>query len=814
MAEPQTRAVNHFPILCSKMLTAAEAADAADTTTIFTIDDNGRYQPGGAPFADNSHFYYFIAARDLLGRSGQPSPGTLVTIFDRLPPNPPRHTRVRTVASYNGTVRDQRFLVEWDLPDLPPGEMVSQWYVYRWRTPNEIPAKSRQLDPVTGKPERNLVAILPGGTLAFTDDGTILPPAWAIVDEPAPDAADSSKTYYYTVRAADVSVAANLSGNSAPAWGVLRDRSGPGATNGSVAVTVFEPHVTFTSFTQTVSDGLTKDRGHFLLTCESGVPRGLDWAEFRYFSIGANPQPIVLGRVHFTKNAAGDLVAALRKTVFDIPFESQLECRVGTTAGVVSPWVGAGVTPAPEAGKFILATWDAELLKGTIAGSRHEASNPLNGAATNVTGTFTPPGDAKTYQVYRRVNDGAQALITQGKITTSPTTWTDSAPLASCATAEYFVQTLDANSNASSLVTQGTPIIMVAALPTPMLEPITSSGSLLNSKMRVKWFCSTAGVERFELWVARKSGNPSSSNGSGLSADLASHPNMDTSLAETAGLDFAVFQTGLTRLMSSDGTPEFEALLPVSASDTYTVEVRAVGFGEFSARAVGAFSNIETSTFSLRAIELNAALPIPWPDRQLPPRADFATGIAATFLNTAQLAPWKGIGVRIGEYGDISHNANDTAFPSDTPGGGVNFEITSHRPVGYYLYTNDAVAIAEPLETIPGLILPAMLYRVQVANANFPNVPGDIVQVSPLMEVIAYLNRNALNIAVTDPFVAVLHKFSTDLPRSFALSDHDVLLLDRQPVIKGARYKYLLVRFTPGREIERVIVTNTVDVPL
>ena len=59
----------------------------------------------------------------------------------------------------------------------------------------------------------------------------------------------------------------------------------------------------------------------------------------------------------------------------------------------------------------------------------------------------------------------------------------------------------------------------------------------------------------------------------------------------------------------------------------------------------------------------------------------------------------------------------------------------------------------------------------------------------------------------------MLHKNNTDLPRTAANLDHDILLLDRQPIIKGARYKYLLVRFTPGKEIERVIVTNTVDVP-
>ena len=66
---------------------------------------------------------------------------------------------------------------------------------------------------------------------------------------------------------------------------------------------------------------------------------------------------------------------------------------------------------------------------------------------------------------------------------------------------------------------------------------------------------------------------------------------------------------------------------------------------------------------------------------------------------------------------------------------------------------------------------------------------------------------------VTDPFIAILSSTVTGLPRTITDSVQDILLMDRQPVIKGARYKYLLVRFGPNKEIERVIVTNTVDVP-
>ena len=64
-----------------------------------------------------------------------------------------------------------------------------------------------------------------------------------------------------------------------------------------------------------------------------------------------------------------------------------------------------------------------------------------------------------------------------------------------------------------------------------------------------------------------------------------------------------------------------------------------------------------------------------------------------------------------------------------------------------------------------------------------------------------------------DPFLLPMHMDDTGLARTLPGSDHDMMLLDRQPVIKGAKYKYLLVRFGTNKEIERVIVTNEVQVP-
>ena len=66
---------------------------------------------------------------------------------------------------------------------------------------------------------------------------------------------------------------------------------------------------------------------------------------------------------------------------------------------------------------------------------------------------------------------------------------------------------------------------------------------------------------------------------------------------------------------------------------------------------------------------------------------------------------------------------------------------------------------------------------------------------------------------ITDPWISILHESDSPLTGTSPNFDHDIFLMDRQPVLKGARYKYLLVRFSPSKEIERVIVTNTVDVP-
>ncbi|MEQ1731764.1 MAG: hypothetical protein ABL982_25610, partial [Vicinamibacterales bacterium] len=562
----------------------------------------------------------------------------------------------------------------------------------------------------------------------------------------------------------------------------MRDREGPAGAAGGLNLRCYNPALTFGDFIQVPKTGLTNDQGNFLFTCASTLPRGLDWAEFQIgTSVG---QRMDMGRTYFSKNSAGNLVAALRKTIPTYLGDSTAWCRVGTKSGLISDWVSSGQTnsPAPQNDKYILALWNVALnglaVDGLLCGWKHDAVDPTTGGTTDVTGTFTPTAGSKEWKVYRRVDNSAQTLIASGTVpSAAPITWTDPSPPASNATLCYFLQLFDEHGNAGPLVQQGECAESgdTTYMPTPMLEPITGT-TPLNPRMRVSWFCNTAGVQRFEVWVARTSGNTPGNANSGLSEDLASlHPNEVPLVEGAEGLDFFVFETGLARHLTAGGEPHFSFTLPVTNSDEYTVMIRAVGVGKWGTRIAGAWSNIETFSFALRTLGLD--IPVPWPDRPLPPKADFHDGITGLFLNPTSLSPWKGNAVRIGEYEDSGQGTliiSPDGVPN--PASVRSFAVPSTRDIENSLYVNDLVAQQELLEAIPGVILPVALYRVQVTNAKYPTVPGDIVQVSPLMEKIAQFDDTGSNV-VTDPFIAILPSATTGLPRTITGSDQDILLL-------------------------------------
>jgi hypothetical protein len=104
-----------------------------------------------------------------------------------------------------------------------------------------------------------------------------------------------------------------------------------------------------------------------------------------------------------------------------------------------------------------------------------------------------------------------------------------------------------------------------------------------------------------------------------------------------------------------------------------------------------------------------------------------------------------------------------------------------------------------------------VVYRTQVTNAAFPSVSGELIQVTPLMEQIAF-QRQALAggnslVHVQDPFVRLIPVEETPGAMNWSL-----YLLDTQPVLEAASYQYFLVRLDADtREITEVVPTNAIE---
>jgi hypothetical protein len=101
-----------------------------------------------------------------------------------------------------------------------------------------------------------------------------------------------------------------------------------------------------------------------------------------------------------------------------------------------------------------------------------------------------------------------------------------------------------------------------------------------------------------------------------------------------------------------------------------------------------------------------------------------------------------------------------------------------------------------------------------VPSAKFPNVSGDLVQVTPLVEEIAHewadatAQFPAAHTVIHDPWVVA--QVDQTGPNPVAT----LWLVDRHPVVKGASYEYYVVFYdATTHEVRAVMPTNTVDIP-
>lgn len=806
-ANPYAKRVNRTPITPNKQFTLTEATNIyapGDTNTFFIMDDDGRGRAGYVNFnwTNGAQFFYYVAARDVLGRDGVLSAGYLATVCDKLPPLPPMGVQVVNDYSYNPATKtsNQALRVIWK-QSLNTNDTTTNYWIYRW---NSI----TQMNALSVYDSSNLVAVVPhipnAALNSFLDNGPTAPKV----------ATDLGKTFWYTVRAGDAGACGqNLSGPGGPAFGVLRDRVGPPAGSGFIDILCSRP---FVQYRGTVLKNFvnTNDQVNYDwdLICTRTDPR-FEWAEFyaiaTYGTVGA-PSVIVsnyYGRLYFLGSSSVD--ATWTPPRFpngqQLPVTFSIRCRAGLSNGKVSDFAFASNFEAPNDRQYAVVQFDAlvQTFRTTAGGQKdrdcyeHDPGGGVGGVdGTNniIVHVFPTPG-SKEYRIYRRVDSGPLSLLCQGAVTNiaSIIDCFENAPPVNGGTICFYVQLLDEHGNPSPMTQLG--CIETAPnspLPVPTLTKITSTGDLGNPGMNITWFCPPYGVDRFELRVAGLPTAPDT-NGFNFSSQLS------FTGAPPASMTFSNFGTNLTLSFYSYVTPKagpgfgnngavFVVPANVQFGKTYVMSVRAVGKNG----NVGEFSNFETFVWN----PTNVVTPqVPWPARGLPStNANFPT--AGFFLSPTnppgpfQSSDFTGIGVLV---------ASEELVPRVGLKDGPPRVFASYNPMQGLL----ANAQGE-------VIFPVVMYRYQVPNALFPTVSGDVIQVSPLMENIAYQLSGTSSVTTTihDPFLVAT--------TTFTAQQNNILYLwikDTQPQISGARYRYLLVRFKPNREIDQIIQSNEVVVP-
>jgi hypothetical protein len=801
--EPDINRVNRSPVLPSAVFGEIDALDlAADPATFFIADDNGLVEEDAVPFNDGDRFYYFIAARDILGRDGETSPGTLVVIYDRVPPNAPRMPEVSNLTTYVDGVEDTRLKITWRQPQPLAGEAIAGYYVYRWDTPGDV--QKFAVNPLVNRIS-GFIPHLPGESHnSYLDAGDGAPTV--------PDSYD--QTYWYTVRAVKQTVlpphAAPLSPNSAPAFGVLRNREAPEGPDGRVFITCCLPDVQpdrVEDVPSSAEDANDPLRFVLDLICTRAAT-GIAWAEF-----AANDErdpANFIGRYNF-QFFRNNVRARVSRGRAIVDGTITIYCRVGDAAGNVSEWVALEERDLPQNGfvrQYRFAADEAceEVLLDPLDISGHckvhspgglkipadpqalpqDGENPSNPIKL----TFELTDRSEEYRVYRRVDQGDLTLWRQGladEAEANEIILEDGALPPNAGEVAYFGQLLDDNGNASELKLLGTHVAVAQPAPDPLLGPPEIDGAEADPRMRIRWFCPPHGVERFHVILGTEVGFPPLSISPDLSDNTESPQNkLVLNPNENPDSDPDAINVGFYWTPSVDAGfgpgPDYELSIPVTPGRTYHVQIRSVALngGEFR------YSLPYTFVWPAEGFDDLTGPDVPWPARPLPPTdPDFDSGIVPIRVFTSD---FNGLGVVIGEAPPEAVNQDgDLANPDDD--------------IRNYLFP-------QGLES-ELLLLPMMLYRYQVASDAFPEPGGDLIQVTPLIERIVTVPTAAAS-EIRDPFIK-LYRPGTGADPTVPFS---VVLLDYQPAVRTASYAYVLVRYKQNGEIASVHPIPSIHVAL
>lgn len=860
MASHLIRRANNQPIFPERNLDQAELDALAallltpdgEVETFFFADDNDAFEPGGTPFQDGDQFYYMVVARDLLGRPGLASPGTLMTVCGRYSPPIPEGVRVEVLPQLTPEgENDPVFRIVWEPNDNADTENIrtDAYFIYRWRNPNEIFDLTDPFDPAHIAAE--FIMHEEGVEFITAQDLSSRRPR-LLPGEPE-DAANL--THWYTVRAVNLTVCPPgyvASGHSAPVSGVLRHWNAPGDASGDLYPRCPSPSIEYVGTNTFDTSNPFYERNYLLgLRCLREGDEGIEWVEYYIGDFTDDPeadrgQANFFKRVYFPEGAAFvDTFPIFRGDVDNQIIGPTVAARVGTRWGTVSEWAGVGQIGI-GGGFYTLTTFSASLnlseaKGGTDPCRRHVAVDPATGEVTPMRVRLDLPTGTREYKVYTRFNDGSLALVAQGladyREIGEVEVFLDQFPGMDGTLCVYY-QNFDAEGTPGLLVQLGcVELTGLQPMPPPMVaraRRLTETPASLSageegsgevfgshgdgpgapSGIELTWFCPPHGVERFEIWIARADGNALPDE---ISPDLYERKTTVSNYEGVWDVDFSVYETGRVGVnIGERGSPEFSALLNLESAIHHHVFIRSIGP---SGRA-SVDSNVVRIGGVLTAPPADPEAQVPWPARPMEGLGGnpLAVGLAGYRTRFVELLPgtsfhFRGGAIRIGrtQLPSQYHDLNPVVEPGQVP---WFFTIGELSPEQQLFGIPDLARFLEGLTNL----LPIVVYRYQVPGGDFPEVSGDIYQVTPLMRNIAaefvpgdssgsFGQQTPDYWAIYDPYIAVVPGTGSNP------NDWDIVLIDPQSTVSGAHYRYLIARFDDEGELLAVYPTNILEVP-
>lgn len=454
--------------------------------------------------------------------------------------------------------------------------------------------------------------------------------------------------------------------------------------------------------------------------------------------------------------------------------------------------------------------------------------------------TLIAPAGASEYRIYRRIENGPLFLLKQDAGTWDPATvkttvLSDTLVPPAGGTFSYFGQTFDEHGNPSPLALLDQVVGVIPELPVPVVDVLESGGTIADPRLVVRASCPSPGVERAEIVMTPAPeftttlATKAIPNGVLFNFTPGASPSLPQEISSTALSSTVVTSSPAVPFIFSDS-------IRIKAGVEYTFQIRVLGiFG-----TTGTLSSEQKFTWT----EPIAGSAVPWPARATPPAISWHPSVVAfrnlpefqtvslpggTSRVISDITPgYRPVAVEIGYIPFNSENPRDLdslsnwriIFSLRAPDKGLlamvgvpDAAATPSRLFHQFLHPKTKNGGDLPAYDYDRKLLPVVLYRQQtqrlIGSTSVPVVDADLVQVSPLIENIAYLEELG-EVSLIDPYVGVLERSALIAGPPFGLS---LCLFDCAPATAGASYRYFLVHFTSNYEPDAIINAGVVNIP-